>query len=123
MTGRRRKPDRMGTFIQGYCAWLAERGYTPGTIVGVLAMAGGLGRWMEARDIGLGDLDRAAVTEFRNALMAAGRRCVSSAHDLDRLLEYLEDQGVLDGQSTSAAPLEVLAERYRLWLVADRRLA
>ena len=68
MTGRRRKPGRMGPFIEGYRAWLAGRGYTPGTIVGMLAMAGGLGRWMHARGIALGDLDRAAVTEFRDAL-------------------------------------------------------
>ena len=123
MTGRRRKPGRMGPFIEGYRAWLAERDYTRGTIVGMLAMAGGLGRWMDARDIALGDLDRAAVTEFRDALRAAGRRCVPGAHGLDRLLEYLEDQGVLDGHSSSAAPLEVLAERYRRWLVTDRGLA
>src|SRR5580704_7082583 len=116
MTGRRRKPGRMGPVIEGYRAWLAERGYTPGTIVGMLAMAGGLGRWMDARDVALGDLDRAAVTEFRDALRAAGMRRVPGAHGLDRLLEYLEDQGVLDGPS-SAAPVEVLAERYRRWLV------
>src|SRR5580704_14655387 len=61
MTGRRRKPGRMGPVIEGYRAWLAERGYTPGTIVGMLAMAGGLGRWMDARDIVLGDLDRALL--------------------------------------------------------------
>ena len=78
---------------------------------------------MDARDIVLGDLDRAAVTEFLDALRAAGRRCVPGAHGLDRLLEYLEDQGVLDGHSSSAAPLEVLAERYRRWLVTDRGLA
>ncbi len=44
MTGRRRKPGSMGPFIEGYRAWLAERDYTRGTIVGMLAMAGGLGR-------------------------------------------------------------------------------
>ena len=43
MTGRRRKPGRMGPFIEGYRAWLAGRGYTPGTIVSMLAMAGGSG--------------------------------------------------------------------------------
>ena len=123
MTGRRRKPGRMGPFIEGYRAWLAERGYTPGTIVGMLAVAGGLGRWMDACDINLGDLDRAAVTEFRDALRAAGMRRIPGAHGLDRLLEYLEDRGVLGGPSLPAAPLEVLAERYRRWLVTDRGLA
>ncbi|HEY2261156.1 MAG TPA: hypothetical protein VGI96_00865, partial [Streptosporangiaceae bacterium] len=123
MTGRRRKPGRMEPFIEGYRAWLAGRGYTPGTIVNMLAMAGSLGRWMHARGMAPGDLDRAAVTEFRDALRAAGKRCVPGAHGLDRLLEYLEGQGVLGGRSSAAAPVEVLAERYRRWLVTDRGLA
>ena len=63
----------MGPFIEGYRAWLAERGYTPGTIVNMLAMAGSLGRWMDARGIAPGDLDRAAIAEFRDAMRAAGR--------------------------------------------------
>ncbi len=44
MTGRRRRPGRMGPFIEGYRAWLAGRDYTAGTIVNMLAMAGGLAR-------------------------------------------------------------------------------
>jgi site-specific recombinase XerC len=123
MTGRRRKPGRMGPFIEGYRVWLAERGYAPGTIVGMVAVAGGLGRWVDARDIALGVLDRAAVREFRDALRAAGMRRVPGAHGLDRLLEYLEDQGVLAGSCSSAAPLEGLAERYRRQLVTGRGLA
>ena len=123
MTGRRRKPGRMGPFIEGYRAWLAERGYTPGTIVNMLAMAGGLGRWMDVRGIAPGDLDQAVITEFRGARRAAGMRCVPGAHGLDPLLEYLDDQGVLDGRSSSTAPVEVVAERYRRWLVAERGLA
>src|SRR5580692_9231526 len=123
MTGRCRKPGRMGPFIEGYRAWLAGRGYAPGTIVSMLARAGALGRWMDARGMGPGDLDQAAITQFRNALQAAGMRCVPGAHGLDPLLEYLEEQGVLNARSLSTAPVEVLAERYRRWLVADRGLA
>jgi integrase/recombinase XerD len=123
MTGRRRKPGGMGPFIEGYRAWLAGRGYTPGTVVNMLAMAGSLGRWMDVRGVAPGDLDRAAIAEFRDALRAAGRRCVPGAHGLDRLLEYLEDLGVLGGYSSPATPVEVLAERYRRWLVTDRGLA
>jgi len=70
MTGRCRKPGRMGPFIEGYRAWLAGRGYAAGTIVSMLARAGALGRWMDARGIGPGDLDQAAITEFRDALRA-----------------------------------------------------
>jgi hypothetical protein len=113
----------MGPFIEGYRAWLAGRGYTPGTIVNMLAMAGGLGRWLDACGIAVGDLDRAAVTEFRGALRAAGMRCVPGAHGLDPLLEYLEEQGVFAGRLSSAAPVEVLVGRYHRWLVADRGLA
>ena len=123
MTGRRRKPGGMGPFIEGYRAWLAGRGYTPGTVVNMLAMAGSLGRWMDARGVAPGDLDRAAIAEFRDALRAAGRRCVPGAHGLDRLLEYLEDLGVLGRCSSPATAVEVLAERYRRWLVTDRGLA
>src|SRR5262249_33119205 len=122
MTGRRREPGRMKPLIEGYRAWLAGRGYASGTIVNMLAAAGGLGRWMEARGVALGDLDRAAVTEFRDALRAAGMRCVPGAHGLDPLLEYLEGQGVVGGPFSSAAPVEVLAGRYRRWLVTDRGL-
>jgi len=89
----------------------------------MLAMAGGLGRWMDARGLAPGDLDRAAVTEFRDARRAAGMRWVPGAHGLDRLLEYLEDLGVLGRCSSSTTPVEVLAERYRRWLVTDRGLA
>jgi site-specific recombinase XerD len=113
----------MGPFIEGYRAWLAGRGYTPGTIVNMLAMAGVLGRWMDVRGIAPGDLDRAAITEFRGAMRAAGRRCVPGARGLDSLLEYLQGQGVLGGPSSPAAPAEVLAERYRQWLVTGRGLA
>ena len=53
--------------------------------------------------MGPGDLDQAAITEFRDALRAAGMRWVPGAHGLDPLLEYLEGQGVLGGSSSSAA--------------------
>ena len=51
MTGRPRKPGAMGPFIESFRAWLTERGYSPGTVIHLLAMAGGLGRWMDARGI------------------------------------------------------------------------
>ena len=104
MTGRRRKPGRMGQFIDGYRAWLAGRGYAPGTVINMLAMAGDLGRWMDARDFAASDLDRVVVAEFRDAMRTAGMRNVPGAHGLDRLLQYLEHEGVRAASAVPATP-------------------
>lgn len=122
MAGRRRKPGRMGLFIDGYRDWLAGRGYTPATVINMLAMAGDLGRWMDAHDLAAGELDRDVIAEFRIAMRAAGMRCVPGARGLDPLLDYLKHVGVLV-VSPPATPVEVLVERYRTWLVVDRGLA
>jgi integrase/recombinase XerD len=123
MTGRKRKPGRMGPFIEGYRAWLVGLGYTRGTVVNMLAMAGDLGRWMDVRDLAPGGLDRVVAAEFRSACGAAGMRCVPGPRGLDPLLNYLEHVGVLVGAAAPTTPVEVLVERYRRWLVADRGLA
>ena len=123
MTGRRRKPGRLGPFIDGYRAWLAGRGYAPGTVINMLAMAGDLGRWMDARDFAASDLDRVVVGEFRDAMRTAGMRNVPGAHGLDRLLQYLEHEGVRAASAVPATPVEELVQRYRRWLVGDRGLA
>jgi site-specific recombinase XerD len=123
MTGRRRKPGRMGWFIDGYRAWLVGRGYAPGTVINMLAMAGDLGRWMDARDFAASDLDRVMVAEFRDAMRTAGMRNVPGAHGLDRLLQYLEHEGVRAASAVPATPVEELVQRYRRWLVGDRGLA
>jgi len=123
MTGRRRKPGRMGWFIDGYRAWLAGRGYAPGTVINMLAMAGDLGRWMDARDFAASDLDRVVVAEFRDAMRTAGMRNVPGAHGLDRLLQYLEHEGVRAASAVPATSVEELVQRYRRWLVGDRGLA
>jgi len=113
----------MGWFIDGYRAWLAGRGYAPGTVINMLAMAGDLGRWMDARDFAASDLDRVVVAEFRDAMRTAGMRNVPGAHGLDRLLQYLEHEGVRAASAVPATSVEELVQRYRRWLVGDRGLA
>ena len=83
MTGRRRKPGRMGPFIEGCGSWLAGRGYTPGTTVNVLAMAGGLGRWMDGRGIAPCDLDPAMTSDYAMHSRAAGMQYVPALTGLD----------------------------------------
>ena len=117
MTGRPRKPGAMGPFIEGYRAWLTERGYSPGTVIHLLAMAGGLGRWMDIRGIALaiwiGRDSRSSAAHRR----VSGMRWVPGARGLDRLLEFLEQQGVLVTPVPAGGPVEELVDRYRRWLV------
>ena len=46
MAGTRRKPGLLGPQVEGYRAWLAERGYTPQTIGNMLKDLGQVGVWM-----------------------------------------------------------------------------
>jgi integrase/recombinase XerD len=123
MTGRPRKPGAMGPFIDGYRAWLTKRGYSPGTVIQLLAMAGALGRWMSTRGIAVGDLNPAVIAEFRSARRASGMRWVPGARGLDPLLEFLVQQGVLVVPVPADGPVDELVQRYRRWLVGDRGLA
>ena len=49
MSGTRRKPGRLGPFVEGYRARLLELGCTPGTVRGMLKVLGQLGRWMDGQ--------------------------------------------------------------------------
>ncbi|QYB00300.1 tyrosine-type recombinase/integrase (plasmid) [Rhodococcus sp. USK10] len=122
-TSTRRKPGRMGPFIEGYRTWLLGLGYTRGSVVNMLAIAGDLGRWMDVRDLAPDGLDRVVVAQFRSACRDAGMHCAPGPRGLDPLLNYLEHVGVLVGAAATATPVEELVEHYRSWLVADRRLA
>jgi len=123
MTGRPRKPGAMGPFIESFRAWLTTRGYSPGTVIGLLAMAGALGRWIDTCGIAVGDLDRAVIAEFRSARRASGMRWVPGAHGLDPLLEFLGQQGVVAVPAGAGGPVEELVGCYRRWLVGERGLA
>ena len=113
----------MGPFIEGYRGWLTTRGYSAGTVIHLLAMAGALGRWMNTREIAVGELNRAVIAEFRSARRASGMRCVPGGHGLDPLLEFLGQQGVVDVSARAGGPVEELVGRYRRWLVGERGLA
>jgi site-specific recombinase XerD len=123
MTGRPRKPGAMGPFIESFRAWLTERGYSSGTVTGLLAMTGGLGRWMDTRGIAVADLDRVVLAEFRSARRVSGMRWVPGVRGLGRLLEFFEQQGVVVTPVAAGGPVEQLLERYRRWLVEERGLA
>jgi site-specific recombinase XerD len=125
MSGARRKPGRLGPFVEGYRARLSELGYTPGTVRGMLKVLGQLGRWMDAEGVELGKLDMPAVEAFRAARSAGGDRRVASVGELRQLVRYLREVGVMAPTECAQAlpPLEGLIADYRRWLVVERDLA
>ena len=125
MSGTRRKPGRLGPFVEGYRVWLLERGYTPGTVRGMLKVLGHLGRWMEREGREPGGLDVAAVEEFLAWLRAEGLRRVPTLRALRSLVLYLHEAGVIAAENgvQELTPLEELVGAYRDWLVSERGLA
>ena len=56
MSVTRRKPGRLGPFVDGYRVWLLAAGYTPQTVRMMLRDLSRLGRWMDAEDVQIGAL-------------------------------------------------------------------
>ena len=124
MSGTRRKPGRLGAFVEGYRVRLLELGYTPETVRGMLKVLGQLGRWMAAEGIELGRLDMAGVEAFRAARRVGGDRRVASVGELRQLVAFLRQVGAMTPElARESTPVERLIDDYRRWLIADRGLA
>ena len=123
MSGTRRKPGRMGPYVDGFGARLAELGYTPGTVRNVLKVAGQLGRWMAGEGVEVRQLDKAAIEAFARTCRARGARRVPSVRSFEPLLDYLRDEGVAMRATAPPTPVEGFMGHYRTWLVVDRGLA
>jgi site-specific recombinase XerD len=122
MAGTRRKPGRMGAHIDGLREWLVGASYTPHTVRNMLKDVGRLGRWMDDVDIDVHDLDRAAISAFRHARLAAGDRRVPGLRSFQPLLEYLAGHGLLAEHASPSTPVDELLAAYHLWLL-ERGLA
>lgn len=124
MAGTRRKPGAMGPFVEDYRSWLDEAGYTPGSARGKLKDLGHLGRWLSERRLGVEELDEARVEEFLADLRGQGHRRVPTLASFVLLLEMLRAQQVI-AEKVAPVPsaLDVLIDRYRVWMVEERGLA
>lgn len=121
MAGTRRRPGRMGPFIESYREVLLGRGYTPLTVRGLLQHVGALGQWMEAKDLVPADLDIGVLEDFVADRRAGGRSEVRTTRSIASLLDHLQDLGVV--APMMLAPVDPLIAEYRVWMVEDRGLA
>jgi site-specific recombinase XerD len=123
MSGTRRKAGQLGPQVEGYRAWLIQRGYTPTTVRNMLKDLGQVGLWLSAEGLTVAQLDEELMAAFIAARHAAGRRRVPGTRAMAPLLSYLRDAGVAAAARPQLTPLGALLGRYRSWLVQDRGLA
>lgn len=124
MSGPRRKPGRLGPFVEGYRVWLLEAGYTPQTVRLMLKDLGRLGRWMEREGVELGAVGVDSIELFLADWRDAGSRRVPTVRALGALLSYLRTVGVMVAEQPPVlSPVEVLLGEYRGWMLNDRGLA
>lgn len=123
MSGTRRKPGRLGPFIEGFEARLLQQSYTPGTVKNSLKVAGQLGRWMESEGVEASQLDDAVFRSFIATLRDGGTRRIPGVRSFAPLLAHLTAEGVLTTEPSAPTPVEALVDEYRNWLVVERGLA
>lgn len=124
MSGPRRRPGRLGPFVDGYRASLLAAGYTPQTVRNMLKDFGRLGRWMDAEDVEVGALSVAGIESWLAAWRAADGYRVPTVRALRAMLDYLREVGVLGAEEPPLlSPVEVLISEYREWLINDLGLA
>ena len=122
MSGSRRRPGRLGRFVDGYRAHLLERGYSPLSVTRSLTALGHLGRWMDRDDVDVAQLSSGVLKAFladhvdeHGHLPTAG---------VVPLLEYLRSEGVVPPEPARwRTPLDGLLVEYRGWLAVERALS
>jgi hypothetical protein len=122
MPGTRRKPGRLGPYVEGHRSWLLELGYSPLTVTHSLTALGHLGRWMARGHVEVETLDGDAVRAFLAAYARdRGRLPTASVRPL---LDYPRAQGVVAPEfAAPMSALERLLAEYREWMLGERGLA
>jgi hypothetical protein len=123
MSGTRRKAGQLGPQVEGYRGWLAQRGYTPGTVRNMLKDLGQVGLWLSTEGLEAAQLNEERMAAFLTARQGAGHRKVPGTRAMVPLLNYLREAGVAPAAKPSLTPLGVLLGQYRSWLVQERGLA
>lgn len=95
MSGTRRKPGRLGPYVDGYRLYLLGLGYTRETVRGQLKVRGQLGRWMAARGVSPAGLSSGHMDAFLADRRADEYRQVPYRRGLVLLRQHLIDEQVI----------------------------
>ena len=122
MSGTRRKPGRLGSYVNGYRAWLLELGYAPASVTRSLGAMGQVGRWMDRHDIDAEQLNDDVLSLFVTDHVDRHGQLPSAG--VMPLLGYLRSAGVAAPETArERSPLDGFLGEYRDWLAVERALA
>jgi integrase/recombinase XerD len=112
-------------FAAGFGEHLQRRGYRPGSVADQLWLLVDVSRWLAERGLGPTDLTAVGVEQFSTQRRVSGRAHLLSVRALDPLLGYLHGLGVVPAaaKAVPVTPVDVLVERYGLYLLEQRGLA
>lgn len=122
MSGARRKPGRLGPYVEGYRTWLLKLWYSPLSVTRSLTALGHLGEWMTREGVHVAQLDAGVVGAFLADHVKDRHRLPTAS--LVPLLDHLRSEGVVAPEPAGAlTALDRLIDDYRDSLLVERGLA
>ncbi len=113
-----------GSHVDGFVAWLKDRGYTRRSVRRYVRAFGALGRWLHRRKLGAGNLSTELAGRFlhRSGIGAVRPRERAA---LKQVLAYLRQTGIAarDDAVSEPDPAECLIEEFSGYLLHNRALA
>lgn len=124
-SGRGHVRGPLSPFGEGFRAELRSRGYSWGSAAHQVHLMAHVSRWLEAAELGPGDLTPAVVERFVQARRAGGYAHLISARAMGPMLGYLRGAGATAQEEPAApvTPIEQAIDRYERYLARERGLA
>lgn len=119
----RRKAGALAAEVEGYRAWLAQRGYSEQTVRNMLQYVGHVGRWMQEHCLAVSDLDERRLAAFLSDWQINGMPRVLGPRSMEPLVAYLRETGVAAPAPEPQSPLDVLLAQYWSWMQTERGLS
>lgn len=123
MASPRRDAGVLAPQVEGYRAWLEQRGYTRQTIRNMLKDLGQVGMWLSRQGLVAADLGEEGLRDYLADRREAGRRRLPGPRGMLPLLTFLRETGASSIPQTVLSPLEALLVRYRSWMTRERGLS
>ena len=122
---KRRRRNPVTVLSDGLEEDLRRQGYAPGTIWKQRRLFNDLIGWLQGQELAMSDLSMAQVDRFMADRRAAGVRKLKTRKALGPILDHLRGRGLAPAAEPAGedSPAQVIVNRYRQFLTAERGLA